>query len=98
MAQGSVLGPDLWNNLYDDILKIKLPNDSKLIDFADDLAARILAQNEDEARAKVALVSTLVENWVKKNWAKMSCPTERNGGTHQTESSPRYVQIADRGP
>jgi hypothetical protein len=38
VLQGSVLGPDLWNLLYNDILKIRLPQDTELIAFADDVA------------------------------------------------------------
>lgn len=37
--QGSVVGPYLWNVVYDEVLKIKLPDDCKLIIFAGDLAA-----------------------------------------------------------
>jgi len=38
VLQGSVLGPDLWNALYDDLLKIQLPPDVEIISFADDVA------------------------------------------------------------
>lgn len=38
VPQGSVLGLDLWNALYDDLLAIELSPDVELIAFADDVA------------------------------------------------------------
>lgn len=36
--QGSVLSPDLWNVLYNGLLKMKLPPDVEIIAFVDDIA------------------------------------------------------------
>ncbi|TDG38669.1 hypothetical protein AWZ03_014909 [Drosophila navojoa] len=44
-AQGSILGPDLWNISYDDILRLEMPEDTFLIGYADDIAAVITARN-----------------------------------------------------
>jgi len=38
VSQGSVLGPDLWNLMYDGLLSFELPSDTELIAFADDVA------------------------------------------------------------
>jgi len=38
VQQGSVLGPDLWNVLYDELLGISLPPNVEVIAFADDVA------------------------------------------------------------
>lgn len=44
LPQGSVLGPDLWNLLYDGLLRIALPQDVEIIAFADDIALVATAQ------------------------------------------------------
>lgn len=38
VPQGSVLGPFIWNIMYDDLLRVKLPDQSEMIGFADDVA------------------------------------------------------------
>ena len=40
-AQGSILGPELWNITYDEFLKIDMPPDTHLVGYADDIAAVI---------------------------------------------------------
>lgn len=46
MPQGSVLGPTLWNILYDGVLRIDTPTDTALIAYADDLAAVVTDKSE----------------------------------------------------
>ncbi|EFA13619.2 Putative 115 kDa protein in type-1 retrotransposable element R1DM-like Protein [Tribolium castaneum] len=47
VPQGLVLGPTLWNILYDEILSIELTSDAKTIGFADDLTL-IVGASEDK--------------------------------------------------
>lgn len=45
VAQGSILGPDLCNILYDDILRMETPADTYLSGYADYIVAVIVARD-----------------------------------------------------
>ena len=49
-AQGSVLGPDIWNIDYDGILGLTgLPEGASLVGYADDIVLVITVRNLEEA-------------------------------------------------
>lgn len=45
VPQGSILGLVVWNLLYDDLFKLKLPERVTLKDFADDVAMNVTVTN-----------------------------------------------------
>ena len=46
VPQGSVIGPLLWNLMYDEVLRIPLPNNVRRIAYADGLALVGIAKTE----------------------------------------------------
>ena len=63
-AQGSILGPDLWNISYDGILRLALPEDSFLVGYADDVAAVIVARDVQRAQWKLNQTMRLISRWM----------------------------------
>lgn len=63
-AQGSILGPDLWNVSYDAILDVAMPDDCYLVGYADDIAAVISARDLDAARRKLTQVMIRTKTWL----------------------------------
>ena len=57
VLQGSALGPLLWNIMYDGVLRLRLPENAKIIDFADDLAVVVTVKYTEEALPPFLVVS-----------------------------------------
>lgn len=71
-AQGSILGPDLWNITYDDILRIEMPEETYLIGYADDLAAIITAKNIEQARRKLNQTMMRTLSWLEDHGLRLA--------------------------
>lgn len=64
VPQGSILGPTLWNILYDDLFKIDLPQEANLLGFADDVALIVTAKTEEALVENTNTALQNVENWM----------------------------------
>lgn len=76
-AQGSILGPDLWNASYDEILKLEMPEDTFLVGYADDIAAVIQARTTEDAQRKLRQVMIRTKTWLDSHGLQLA--------THKTE-------------
>lgn len=65
VPQGSVLGPTLWNILYDGVLGLDMPRDTALIAYADDLAAVVVDDSERGLVQKSNEVMARINAWMK---------------------------------
>jgi len=64
VPQGSILGPMLWNILYDGVLRIPLPEGAKLIGYADDLALVVSAKYEQQLIERVEASVEEIARWL----------------------------------
>ncbi|GBP75629.1 Retrovirus-related Pol polyprotein from type-1 retrotransposable element R1 [Eumeta japonica] len=64
VPQGSVLGPLLWNIMYDGLLRLNIPRCVKLVAYADDVAVVIVAKHLDEICRLFDITFEQVNRWM----------------------------------
>ena len=64
VPQGSVLGPPLWNIMYDEVLRIEMPEGVTSIAYADDLAIVAVAKTGTILQNKINTALTGVREWL----------------------------------
>ncbi len=64
VPQGSVLGPILWNVMYNNVLNLQIPDGVEIIGFADDIAIVVSAKHLDEIEMVANETISIVKNWL----------------------------------
>jgi hypothetical protein len=72
VPQGSILGPTLWNLLYDEVFKIKLGDNTELIGFADDLALMVKARTEEAVMEETNAALSSIKDWMEKRRLRLA--------------------------
>ena len=72
VPQGSILGPTLWNIMYDGVLDVPLPPDVEVIGYADDLALLVPATTTDEVRARAEEAVDQVQRWMQQHGLELA--------------------------
>jgi len=66
VPQGSVIGPTLWNILYDGLLQTRLPPGVEYLAFADDVAIVARARDSIELEQLLSTSAQIVNDWLAK--------------------------------
>lgn len=72
VPQGSVLGPTLWNVLYDGVLNLSLPAGVRSFAYADDLIVAVRVVKKEELGGKVNRVVNIVDGWMGRNGLELA--------------------------
>lgn len=75
VPQGSVLGPTLWNVLYDSVLALDLPEGCGTIAYADDLALTVVANDKNALISRANAALKRINEWMCINELKLA-PTK----------------------
>lgn len=100
VPQGSVLGPLLWNLVYDGVLGLQLPAGVQVVGFADDLAVVSSHVSAEDTVAAAETAIELVGAWLRDagltlapNKTEAAWLTRKRSGRDRV----RHVVVGDRG-
>lgn len=72
VPQGSVLGPTMWNVLYDGLLREQMPEGVKLIAYADDVAITAMAKNKAQVERLLEDAAEKVIKWLEETGIELA--------------------------
>lgn len=64
VPQGSVLGPTLWNIMYNGVFNVDKPSSVEIIGYADDIAITVVSKHLNDLKAKCNRVVSNVQSWL----------------------------------
>ena len=65
VPQGSILGPTLWNAMYNDVLTLRLPIGVEVVGFADDIVMTVTAKSCEEVELLATGSIRTIGNWMR---------------------------------
>lgn len=64
VPQGSMIGPLLWNSMYDGVLTLGLPGGVNIVGFADDIVLMVLGETQLEVEVIASEAVRSIEGWM----------------------------------
>jgi hypothetical protein len=72
VPQGFILGPDLWNIMYDGLLRLEFSQDIELLAFADDIIIVATAKTNGEAEEQLKETFNRVIEWMNEHGLRLA--------------------------
>ncbi|CAD7093684.1 unnamed protein product [Hermetia illucens] len=97
VPQGSVLGPLLWNIMYDGVLGLRVPEETTLIGFADDLAVVAIAKHPENVELYANEAIHTIKSWLR--MAKLDLADEKTEAvliTNRRKNNTVTIQVGNR--
>lgn len=64
VPQGSLIGPGLWNGMYDGVLTLELPTGVSIVGFADDIVLMVLGESQLQVEVQATEAIRTIEEWM----------------------------------
>lgn len=72
VPQGSILGPILWNIMYDGLLRLQLPEGAEIVGFADDVVVLVKSDTVGLLESAVVSIIEQVQRWLTEHKLQMA--------------------------
>lgn len=72
VPQGSILGPVLWNIMYDAVLRLKLPEGVEIVGFADDIVLTVMGDSKEQVEVRSYRAIGTVVQWMTEHKLKIA--------------------------
>lgn len=96
VPQGSILGPTLWNTLYDGLLRLEQPEGVRIIGFADDIAVIATAMTEEELMLLANIAISRISYWIRNNKLRLA-PDKTEAVLLTTRRKIQHIQFEVEG-
>lgn len=96
VPQGSILGPILWNIMYDEILRLDLPEEVEIVGFADDIVLLTTGDTEGDVESKTEYAVERIQRWLLENRLEMAHQkTEMVMVTNRRQNVTAHLELGD---